>query len=249
VPPRRRSCSLCAVGSGAGAGVEADAEVVASVTADWCRLSVGLKNDHGTSCRTNKRPAPGNRKMKERRDCTCGGANENCMFCFGTGIIVGPKSIPSCTGAPGSLQRNRAYGRRSRPLRPCPICGALVGRLQRHLNKAHGKHDKPAPEANPLSVAGSANRSTRSLQDKVKPRRQKRQQTKPHAGPVASPQQPSRPEANPTAVRPEKLQNDVLQQKLSRALDATKNFAHNFREQGRYGSHPSHDDFSDEGNP
>jgi hypothetical protein len=53
----------------------------------------------------------------------------------------------------------------------------------------------------------------------------------------------------PTAVRPEKLQNDVLQQKLSRVLDATKNFAHNFREQGRYGSHPSHDDFSDEGNP
>jgi hypothetical protein len=51
------------------------------------------------------------------------------------------------------------------------------------------------------------------------------------------------------ATAPKKLRNEVLQQRLERALDATKEFAHNFREKGRYGSHPSHDNYDDEGNP
>jgi hypothetical protein len=32
-------------------------------------------------------------------------------------------------------------------------------------------------------------------------------------------------------------------------LDATKLYAHPYREQGRYGSHPSHDGFDDESTP
>jgi hypothetical protein len=32
-------------------------------------------------------------------------------------------------------------------------------------------------------------------------------------------------------------------------LDATKLYAHSYREQGRFGSHPSHDGFDDESSP
>ena len=32
-------------------------------------------------------------------------------------------------------------------------------------------------------------------------------------------------------------------------LDATKGYAHPYREDGKYGSHPSHDGFDDESNP
>lgn len=35
----------------------------------------------------------------------------------------------------------------------------------------------------------------------------------------------------------------------SRKIDATKDYAHAFRESGRYGSHPSHDRFDDDSDP
>jgi hypothetical protein len=52
-----------------------------------------------------------------------------------------------------------------------------------------------------------------------------------------------------TTVPAHELTNEVLQQRLARAMDATKDYAHNFRERGRYGSHPSHDNYDDEGRP
>jgi hypothetical protein len=66
---------------------------------------------------------------------------------------------------------------------------------------------------------------------------------------------PARPKALKTMrqkliFRPRKeLRNEVSQERLSRALDATKEYAHNFQDGGRFGSHPSHDRFDDEGMP
>jgi predicted RNA-binding Zn-ribbon protein involved in translation (DUF1610 family)/uncharacterized C2H2 Zn-finger protein len=58
-----------------------------------------------------------------------------------------------------------------------------------------------------------------------------------------------RSEARMTTAPSHELANEVLQQRLNRSMDATKDFAHSFREQGRYGSHPSHDNYDDEGRP
>jgi hypothetical protein len=57
-----------------------------------------------------------------------------------------------------------------------------------------------------------------------------------------------RPESRKTVVPPDQLKNEMLQERLNRAMDATRGYAHSFREHGRFGSHPSHDDY-DEGNP
>ena len=56
-----------------------------------------------------------------------------------------------------------------------------------------------------------------------------------------------RPKVNPTAVRQEDLTNEVRQSQISRSTDASRDFAHAFRERGKYGSYPSHDDYGDEG--
>lgn len=37
--------------------------------------------------------------------------------------------------------------------------------------------------------------------------------------------------------------------KAVRDMDKTKDYAHGYREEGKYGSHPSHDGFDDESNP
>lgn len=58
-----------------------------------------------------------------------------------------------------------------------------------------------------------------------------------------------RPRARNTAVSDDALHNEVLQSRIARKMDATKDYAHTYREQGRFGSHPSHDDYDDEGRP
>jgi len=218
-----------------------------------------------------------------RRSCSCGGSNENCMFCYGSGVIDGAREVPSLVPRSGVLGSS---GRKSRPLKACPVCGARVRRLERHLNKAHNGQNKvtPSPEASATTVStavtGTSTRPVLSspsvpartavavrhsdnhpqgftvcsqcgarllekhLQrhfDKV--HRAMKQQTlrsRLHGS--------GRAEPNKTAAPPDQLKNELLQEKLNRSMDATRGYAQSFREHGRYGSHPSHDDY-DEGAP
>ena len=107
------------------------------------------------------------------------------------------------------------------PFVTCPKCGCKLkkSKLAWHLqNVYHSKQDQPAPPA--LKGGGPTRRD--------------------HSG-------AGRPKAKPTAVRPEDLKNEVRQSQISRSTDASKDFAHSFRERGKYGSYPSHDDYGDEG--
>lgn len=86
------------------------------------------------------------------RSCVCGGSNENCRFCSGSGTI--PDGLASALvthiGRPdseymvpgGSQQgKKRTTVRAPRNLIPCPKgCGAMVSslRLERHVKKIHG---------------------------------------------------------------------------------------------------------------
>lgn len=55
------------------------------------------------------------------RACRCGGRNENCHYCFGTGIVSKTQSIV--------VSRERRL--------PCPVCGVGVKKLERHLRRIH----------------------------------------------------------------------------------------------------------------
>ncbi len=70
------------------------------------------------------------------RSCVCGGSNENCCWCFGSGYIREGQRAPRWVGDSSSLRTRGRLGR-SRPREPCPICNALVTRLQKHINKTH----------------------------------------------------------------------------------------------------------------
>jgi hypothetical protein len=72
------------------------------------------------------------------RPCVCQGSNENCRYCAGRGCVE------SGTGLPGSIGRKKLaindgwQERERRPTMSCPICGASVTKLKRHLNRKHG---------------------------------------------------------------------------------------------------------------
>ena len=215
------------------------------------------------------------------KSCSCDGTNENCMFCFGTGIIESSGEIPPPTAYRGARQRPA-------DLTSCPVCGCGINeqKLNRHLRRVHGGNIEPPLELGKFGQPGQP-----EIRQYPQTLRQQAQFSRPAVRPrlsqdfvtckicctavrTASFQQhmarkhrvysdlavrdalaaasgPAReaPRPNVTAVPPHKLKNEILQQKLARALDASKDFAHNFREEGRYGSHPVHDDYDDESNP
>jgi hypothetical protein len=86
-----------------------------------------------------------------RRSCSCGGSNENCMFCYGSGVIDGAREVPSLVPRSGI---GGSPGKKSRPLKACPVCGVRVRRLERHLNKSHNGQSMatPPPEASATTI-------------------------------------------------------------------------------------------------
>jgi len=228
------------------------------------------------------------------RTCTCGGSNENCMFCFGTGVVERCRLMPDTRGTPPSFQRGRGTREVRVALKPCPICGVPVKKLTRHVKKVHPTTEKPvisltsqpasvlanvpaaateppvsaqpSRKAGPNQVACPGGKVLANLQTLPTQKQKGKKSTtavnvretgrqsraisaaeKKRLRGTSHFPKPGPPERIPTAVRPENLRNEELQQRMARALDATKEFAHKFREHGRYGSHPSHDDYSDEG--
>ena len=171
------------------------------------------------------------------RSCVCGGSNENCRWCSGSGYIREGQGAPR-----GRVATSSRLGRASRSARPrksCPVCGVLVGRLQRHLNRVHNSSTAPAAQQNaPIeALPAQAQRATEAVP----------------AGPVAS-----TTKINKTLHRAGSPSTESLRYKegaeieppaWSNNLDATKNIGYPARESGRYGSHPSHDAFDDESEP
>jgi len=114
-----------------------------------------------------------------------------------------------------------------RELVACTVCGARVRgfNLDRHLRKVH-------------HLAATAKVSGRLKQAKagsrtIPPRRFRvPSSTQPDGKAAAMDQWRKRLEAEQSPFQPN--------------LDATKPYAHAYREHGRFGSHPSHDGFDDE---
>jgi hypothetical protein len=148
----------------------------------------------------------------------------------------------------------------------CPACKASVrvDRIERHMAKVHKKLALRPQIANVHSVAPiTYQQAVKPAQKPPTPKQAEREykfcpickarirdtrirkhMTKAHLGRVVRP--------HVAVVRSSK---DPLRQSTSlvaardKNLDATKLYAHPFRERGRYGSHPSHDGFDDESSP
>lgn len=143
------------------------------------------------------------------------------------GFPIGRPKMKGGGGSRPSKTRvsTHAGSNQKRPLRSCPECHAPVreDRIGKHLWRVHGI---PAVAASPSM--GSSKPQRQSGTASVRART-------PRAS-SASHQEDSH------------LQHhDSLD--ASRALDASRDYAHPCRESGRFGTHPSHDDFDDESEP
>ena len=78
-----------------------------------------------------------------RKDCSCGGLNENCYRCFGRGYYdakdILPDSLPKFSFRSNKKQSNAKHSL-PKKLVNCPYCNINVSenRLNRHIQKSHG---------------------------------------------------------------------------------------------------------------
>jgi len=122
-------------------------------------------------------------------------------------------------------------------LNPCPYCGVGVrpDRLEKHIKNVHT--GTFCPYCN-ITIGIS------SLHEHIRRIHRDRDASLNHLvkskdDVISKPIRPLNFNDNP--VKSQRLDNNNL--------DQTKPYAHMFREHGRFGSHPSHDDFSDESTP
>ncbi|MCU1241599.1 MAG: hypothetical protein JWO71_2325 [Candidatus Acidoferrum typicum] len=270
--------------------------------------------------------------------CVCQGSNENCRYCAGRGYVEAGKGLPASIGQQ-KLSISGGWGRgRAKPTLPCPICGCLVIKLQRHLNRKHGgahhgsplssaetqlaisstsgnRHPSPQPVERPVLPinANIGPASVRHLTTELKPtcsggvrcprclalfdgretlrihlhgncseaslkieRRAalircpgcgssvKQSRLQKHLVSKCPSRLVSKAEKDTSATAATRTlsghaRNPVAKKPSSGAtwaevnsrdkLDHTKNYAHPYRESGKYGSHSMHDGFDDESGP
>jgi hypothetical protein len=205
------------------------------------------------------------------RTCRCGGSNENCVFCFGSGTVQGEPSftpVPSYDINPTVQPLSGGYrskadarlggsGLHAADTFGVPSYGT-VGRNAKRKKRNRQPPTAGTPTASPttptnVSVSQSSTTlftyckicNARVLNKNVVRHLRKAHSDRP--GPTPTRQKSTGPDPRQTAVPDTEFQNPILHDRLNRALDATRDYAHTFRESGRFGSHPAHDDFSDEG--
>ena len=119
--------------------------------------------------------------------CVCGGMNENCMWCNGSGERGHvSQRFPS-------LRTSKRSQRPLAPLERCPVCGVGVRKLGKHLKKAHpessGAADAsktkiivtpqqvvspPPPQQKPTSLAPPASAASEEARKRSSPTRRKK---------------------------------------------------------------------------
>ena len=185
------------------------------------------------------------------RSCVCGGSNENCRYCRGLGTIDDGLANALVDHA----QRNRTT-ERTAPEPPtieqqilailrrgdhvrCPVSGCFAYLKKRGLTN-HLKRTHKIPS---FYSQQSANPKAPKVDLRVEPH----SELQPHrhqgannsvAGYTVSSSLPDGTSNVPT-----------YGQASEKNLDATKGYAHAYREHGRFGSHPSHDGFDGEAGP
>jgi hypothetical protein len=131
---------------------------------------------------------------------------------------------------------------------PCVHCLAKFDPFfwKKHIRDVHGKK-KTAPSANqPVTAKQRVPNSTKSaiFVGSIRASKKKKKKHKRGSGRLNTQQSGHAQTNNTDAVRAS-LQNE----RQERLLDRTKDYGFPSRENGRYGSHPSHDGFDDESKP
>ena len=217
--------------------------------------------------------------MADQRPCSCGGSNENCARCFGRGFIeasaVGFSSeniFPTRT----QFYRGRAKGRSfslpshlgsatyrepsalSRPTAECQYCKAQVrvDRLSKHLEQRCSLRPNKPKRPRPQEATIGTPLGIRAVAAKISAAKAHTQVSLPGRTGAMQAKNIDKNKAGrrfgkgafQESLR-DKGESDIERPSWWDNLDATKDRGYPAREEGRYGSYPSHDGFDDESKP
>jgi hypothetical protein len=166
--------------------------------------------------------------------CPCGGQNDNCFRCGGWGYI---DSISQGRNQPSEFVAGTTADKKKgkNPQRPKIKHSAQTGRLKSNSKKCHICSAKIGDLETHMRVFhGGINSGVRS-------------------SPVKKSRiSPSSGNADRKQLR-KKISSDSSGGKstrcIERNLDGARDYYSNYREQGRFGSHPAHDDYGDDSDP
>jgi hypothetical protein len=215
--------------------------------------------------------------VADQRPCSCGGSNENCARCFGRGFIeASAVGFSTKNIFPTRAGRGRAKGRAfslpsrlgaatyrvpsavSRPTAGCQYCKAQVrvDRLSKHLLQRCPLRPNKPKRPRPQSASIGTPFGIRAVAAKISATKG-RTLVSPLGRPGAM--KTKNIDENKTDRRfgkgafqeslRDKGESDIERPAWWDNLDATKNRGYPAREEGRYGSYPSHDGFDDESKP
>ena len=173
--------------------------------------------------------------------CYCGGNNENCRFCGGSGVrptenlgtFLGGPTSPRDSRLAGSVWEGPSGRKRKR------VRGTTIGLSGRNVSIPPTRPGPPDSASRKLVICEYCGCSVRFD-------RHDRHVKKVHLKSRSRFRRSPKFQSKPNLAVPNTTQEET---RVSRTLDATREYAHSFREEGRYGSHPSHDRFDDDSNP
>ena len=185
--------------------------------------------------------------------------NENCCFCSGSGYIDGARTMAPVVPA-GKIKRVKSkaekkfeqkIARPRQPIQPisynCPHCTQTFDsnkKLTGHIISAHANLVQILRCiycTKPFLDEYAMNSHMQSC--KMKNRRNQPALKQPHGKPLRSSQSMQR-----GGTRPNERKSVYSDPKKERTLDGSRG-SHMFRDQGRFGSHSTHDDYGDDSKP
>jgi hypothetical protein len=175
---------------------------------------------------------------------------------------------------PSQIQKRLNLEKKVREYQACTICNAKIGvdRVEMHMAKVHRNPTTPSPtshRANPPiskiygNIFHGFQQESFIIPDSTAPSksdegyeycsickvRLKVGRLQKHLRKVHKRRPIRAPKVVVQSSKDERSKKTILVTALDKNLDATKPYAHSYRERGRYGSHPSHDAFDDESGP
>ena len=205
-----------------------------------------------SNVRPHEEPPLTNNQPKKKR-CSCNGENERCYRCGGSGsydvvwegqrTLPDPRELEFVSKAASPRKGALAPPLLTPPLLRCPTCKKKFIGLSAHMLAKHGysladykASLPPPPPINPEELVECPDCS------KLLPYRRLFEHLRViHTKPTAH---SSVPAGTPDGGAPRG--HSPAQERQERLMDATRDYYAAYRDQGKFGSHSSHDDYGDE---
>lgn len=200
-----------------------------------------------------------------RNPCSCEGNNENCFKCGGWGYLdnignqkslikkkddtIGVCKVSKSIFGISTQERNKKI-KAPKAKNSCPRCGILIGSLHKHIEKFHANEtveesrlkalQKTLTEIQSRALIKCPKCSSMIRANRLQKHLEKAHSQRLERNPRTSSQSSSKDQ------QPSNTKSALESNLQTKKLDGTRDYYAAYRERGQFGSHPSHDDYSEE---